>query len=70
MERIPVVSNRIRSIGIENNSIEIELNNGVVRQYRHVPDVVCRIMAHTPFIDRWYKRRIKDRYPYTQIIPF
>lgn len=45
MNRLPVVSSNIASVGWEDGTLEVEFNHGAVYQYEHVPLDVAFMVA-------------------------
>lgn len=69
MERIPVSSSSLRSVGYDADSwlLEVEFRSGAVYRYRGVPDwAVERLMAARSK-GRHFEQRIRDRYPYERL---
>lgn len=71
MERIPVSSSNLASVGYDLDSavLEVEFNHGGVYQYTGVPeDVYLGLMnagSHGKYFDQYVK---KARYPYTKLV--
>ena len=64
MNRIPVVSTDIRSIGYENGLLEIEFNKGGIYTYPNVPKEHYENMILYPHPGTYFHRYIKPFYPY------
>lgn len=70
MNRIPVSSSNLRSVGYDTvtHTLEVEFHNGGLYQYSSVPESVYRgLMAassHGSYLDAYIK---KGGYPYAQL---
>lgn len=64
MERVPVVSSNIRSVGYESGSLtlEVEFNSGSVYQYFDVPAQKYEGLMNAASKGRYLNRNIKGRY--------
>ena len=67
MLRQTVISTNIRSIGYENNVLEIEFLNGRIYQYKNVPREHFEYMITHAHPGTYFSRFIKDFYNYTRI---
>ena len=67
MNRIPVTSTNIASIGWENDVLEVEFTSGGVYQYQGVPkDVYDGFMAAASK-GKYLASSIKGAYPFTKV---
>ncbi len=72
MERIPVQSSNLRSVGYdrESGTLEIEFKSGRVYQYSGVPEEVYEGLmsasSHGTYFDR-YIRKQPSAYPYVRL---
>ena len=69
MERTPVTSSNIQSIGYDSESsiLEVEFNNGRVYQYSGVPESEYEGLMNASSHGTYLNANIKGHYPYTQI---
>ena len=69
MERIPVTSSNIASIGFDEDSstLEIEFNSGAVYQYFDVPLVVYEGMIEADSKGQYLAQHIKGQYRYVKV---
>jgi len=70
MNRIPVVSSNISSVGYdsENQILEIEFRESkLVYQYFRVPMQVYNEFIRSDSLGKYFNQKIKDIYRYTQI---
>jgi hypothetical protein len=69
MQREPVKSSNIRSVGYDKTVLilEIEFATGSVYRYANVPDAVYTGLMAAPSKGRFFAARIKDRYRCTKI---
>ena len=69
MERVPVTSSSLRSIGYDSDSklLEVEFRSFAVYLYRSVPDwAVERLMAARS-LGRHFEAHIRGRYPFERL---
>ncbi|USZ69343.1 KTSC domain-containing protein [Halorussus salilacus] len=68
MNRTPVVSSNLESVGYDADSqvLEIEFGNGVY-QYFGVPESVYRGLMNAASHGKYHHRNIRDVYPYERI---
>jgi CHASE1-domain containing sensor protein len=70
MQRTPVSSSNLRSVGYDltSNTLEIEFRNGRIYQYFHVPETMylalMQASSHGRYFDAYIK---KGPYPYKRI---
>jgi hypothetical protein len=69
MERTPVSSSNIRSIGYDPDSstLEIEFNDGTVYQYAGVPQDEFEGLMGAGSHGTYFNANIKKRYSYTKV---
>ncbi|WP_409338765.1 KTSC domain-containing protein [Halalkalicoccus ordinarius] len=69
MNRTPVSSSNLSSVGYDENSriLEIEFNDGSVYQYSNVPISIYNGLMAASSHGKYFHRNIRDAYHYTQI---
>lgn len=69
MERIPVSSSNVGSIGFEpsTSTLEVEFNNGRIYQYYGVPEHVYEEFIQAASKGTYLNHNIKGTYSFTQI---
>lgn len=69
MERTPVTSSVIRSIGYDSDSqtLELEFNYGAVYQYAGVPQSEHENMMNADSKGTYLNTNIKNRYPFSKL---
>jgi effector-binding domain-containing protein len=69
MERTPVTSTNVRSVGYDSNSqtLEVEFNSGTVYQYAGVPEGEHDGLMRAQSKGTYLNTRIKGRYPYVRL---
>ena len=69
MERIPVTSKNLRSIGYDPNSqtLEVEFNAGTIYQYVDVPPDEYEGLMNADSKGTYLNANIKGRYSYTKL---
>ncbi len=70
MDRIPVSSSNVASVGYDPSSsiLEIEFNNGSIYQYSGVPEHVYTGLVNASSKGEYLDQNIKKQgYPYTQV---
>ena len=69
MDRTPVSSSNIRSVGYDadSNVLEIEFNNGTVYQYTNVPQSEYDGLVSAASHGSYLHANIKNRYSYTKL---
>lgn len=67
MNRIPVESTQIKSIGYdpEQQLLEVEFSNNVIWQYRNVPLNIWRELESAPSKGKYFHSQIKTRFAST-----
>lgn len=64
MDRIPVQSTDIRSIGYSNGVLEIEFLSGGIYTYPNVPKIHFDCMVSYPHPGTYFHRYVRPYYPY------
>ena len=64
MDRIPVVSSNLASIGYEDGILEIEFKTHSVYQYRNVPPSVYEALMSAPSHGKYFSAHIRDNSNY------
>lgn len=69
MDRVPVRSRSLRSIGYESESesLELEFQSGRVYVYSGVPETVHAWLMRVPDKGGFFNRTIRDRYPWRDV---
>ena len=69
MDRIPVASSNVASIGYDADAqvLEIEFVNGGVYQYMNVPREAFDELQSAASKGSYVSQNIKNRYPYTRV---
>lgn len=69
MNRTPVSSSNLRSVGYDSstNTLEIEFNNGGIYQYSGVPYSVYQGLMAASSHGSYFHAHIRDSYPYRKI---
>jgi hypothetical protein len=69
MERVPVSSSNIRSIGYDPDSstLEIEFTNGGVYQYQGVPEPEFEALMNAGSKGKHFHAAIKNKYPHVKL---
>lgn len=69
MNRIPVVSSNIKSIGFEatNNVLEVEFHSGGIYKYRNVSQAIFDSFLKSSSKGSFFDQYIKDKYPTNKI---
>jgi hypothetical protein len=69
MNRKPVSSSNLKSVGYDqsSNTLEIEFHGGRVYQYYNVPKKIYQGLMAASSHGRYHHRRIKDSYRYSRI---
>lgn len=69
MERVPVESTLLRSVGYDpvSETLELELRRGRIYQYFEVDEDVLRELLAADSKGRYFNAFIKDQYPYRRI---
>ncbi len=69
MERIPVNSSNLSSVGYDadNHTLEIEFHHGGVYQYAGVPEEVYTGLMSAESQGKYFHANIKNSYPYSKL---
>jgi hypothetical protein len=69
MNRIPVTSSSLHSVGYDDECeiLEVQFGSGSVYQYLHVPRDVYEMLMTAPSVGNFFVAQIKDRFPYRQV---
>lgn len=69
MERTPVTSTNIRAVGYDadNQTLEVEFNNGSVYQYAGVPQDAHDGLMNADSKGKYLNANIKGRYPFAKL---
>lgn len=69
MNRKPVSSSNIHSIGYDSKSrtLEIEFHSGDIYQYFNVPESIYNALMSASSQGSYFSRHIKDQYQWTKI---
>ena len=69
MERQPVTSSNIKSIGydVATSTLEVEFHNGGVYQYSGVPESVYVGLMQAASHGSYFHQHIRDRYSYIKV---
>lgn len=69
MERVPVSSSNLRSIGYdpESQTLEIEFNSGGTYQYFGVPATEYEALMAAGSHGTYFQANIRNRYPYQKL---
>lgn len=69
MNRAPVSSSNLRSVGYDEatQTLEIEFHSGGVYQYDSVPRSVYKALMNAPSHGKYFHAHIKGVYPYKRI---
>ena len=69
MERVPVTSSNLCSVGYDPDSqtLEIEFNHGGVYQYANVPEGEYEGLLNSDSKGKYFHANIKNSYPFNRI---
>ncbi len=69
MDRIPVASSNILSIGYDeaNKVLEVEFAGGAIYQYHNVPSDSYQKLISAPSTGKYFMEIIKNQYTYTNV---
>lgn len=67
MERIPVSSSNLASVGYQDGILEVAFKSGSVYQYTGVPDSVYEALMSAPSHGKFFAAFIRNNYPYRQV---
>jgi KTSC domain len=68
MERQPVSSSNLASVGYDPNSeaLEVEFKNGRIYQYLNVPQSVYEALISAPSVGAFFNANIKNQFAWQQ----
>jgi hypothetical protein len=69
MERTPVNSSQIASVGYTGTTLEVEFRSGSVYRYDGVPAEVARDLRNAPSVGSYFGAKVKDCYHTTMLNP-
>lgn len=71
MERVPVESRSLASVGYDAAAaqLEVEFHSGRVYRFEQVPESVHAWLLRTPSKGAYFNRMIRDRYRYRDVTP-
>jgi len=69
MERQPVSSSNIASVGYDENTeiLEVEFLNGSIYEYKNVPLVIYQEFINAASLGSYFNREISKTYPYEKV---
>ncbi|EPN8812866.1 TPA: KTSC domain-containing protein [Yersinia enterocolitica] len=69
MNRQPVDSSNIRSVGYDENDsiLEIEFNNGAIYQYFDIPQNIHSELIHSDSVGGYLAKHIKGHFRYSRV---
>lgn len=67
MERIPVSSSNLASVGYQDGILEVAFKSGSVYQYTRVPESVYEALMSAPSHGKFFAAFIRNNYPYRQV---
>ena len=70
MERQPVKSRILRSVGYDDSTkiMEIEFQNGLVYQYTGVPPKIYADLMHAGEIGKYFSEKVRPRFQTKQVV--
>ena len=66
MERTPIESKMLKSVGWNDNTLEVEFSKGTVYHYDNVPESVFNEMLNAHSKGRFFNEKIKENYTYSK----
>jgi hypothetical protein len=69
MNRIPVKSSNLKSVGYNAGTLEVEFANGAVWSYANVPAETYKAMTEAPSIGSFFSTTIRGRFEATKVPP-
>ena len=68
MDRVPVSSSNLVSVGYEpaSETLEVEFRHGVY-QYYNVPQIVYEQLMHAPSIGSFFSTNIRNAFAYSRV---
>jgi hypothetical protein len=67
MNRIPVSSSNLKSVGYENQTLEIEFHSGGLYQYPNVPSSIYQGLMSASSKGSYFAQQIKNRFPFHRL---
>ena len=69
MNRTPVTSSNVATVGYDVNTmtLEVEFKHGSVYEYFDVPEVVHQGLMTADSVGKYFNQNIKDNYRYTKL---
>lgn len=67
MDRVPVESDALSSVGYEDETLEIEFSSGNVYRYYDVPEDVYEELMRATSHGEFFSGQIRDRFRYTRV---
>lgn len=69
MERMPVTSSNLQSVGydLDSQTLEVEFNNGSLYQYSDVPQGEYDALMSADSKGTYFSANIRNRYPFTKL---
>lgn len=62
MNRQPVKSSNLKSVGFENGTLEVEFGNGSIWQYQGVPAEVYNAMLAADSVGSYFAKNVRGTY--------
>lgn len=69
MDRQPVSSSNLVSVGYDSNSekLEVEFKNGHIYEYYNVPQVIFDQLMQAPSVGTFFNANIKNAYAFSRL---
>lgn len=67
MQRTPVRSSNVQSIGYESGVLEIQFHNGGIYQYFDVPAQIHQALMSAPSKGQFFTQNIRGTYRYARV---
>ena len=67
MERIPVSSSNLASVGYEDGILEIGFTSGAIYEYSGVPESVYEALMAAASHGKYFAAYIRNNYPYRKV---
>ncbi|HEX8744586.1 MAG TPA: KTSC domain-containing protein [Thermoleophilaceae bacterium] len=67
MDRVPVESDALSSVGYEDETLEIEFSSGTVYQYYDVPEDVYEELMRATSHGEFFSDQIRDHFRYARV---
>lgn len=62
MNRQPIDSSSIRSVGFDKGTLEVEFTSGTVYQYQDIPESLYRTLLESESVGSFFQRNIRPQY--------